>query len=237
MAQMLKELMSVKGLMLLIVLVALVLSIIAVVRGCPDKFGDTCQGEGCKSIGINQPCQNTSDCNVYDMGIPGYDCQCRDSGGQPPSGPPCKLLFNDKCTPNSQKKDKCCMDGVCRTVKGKTYSTCQSCLTKGQECERKEECCKNHVCKKNSPSDVIGTCQLRDSSTDDGPDSTWKAAENVAWNANVVATMDGEGGEGEGGGDGSYGGGYGGGYGGYGGGYDGGEYEGGSNWARYPYAE
>ena len=120
MAQMLKELMSVKGLMLLIVLVALVLSIIAVVRGCPDKFGDTCQGEGCKSIGIINHVKTHLIVTFMIMGIPGYDCQCLDSGGQPPFCPPCKLLFNDKCTPNSQKKDKCCMDGVCRTVKGKT---------------------------------------------------------------------------------------------------------------------
>jgi len=99
MAQMLKELMSVNGLMLLIVLVALGLSITAVVRGCPDKFGDVCgriknntlDTKGCTKGGNTVRCKDYNDCDQL-PGLPDpidktptYDCECYPDPGPSPS--------------------------------------------------------------------------------------------------------------------------------------------------------
>ena len=92
MQQVLKDILSVKGLMMLIALVALGLSITAVVRKW-DDFGDTCQDPGsgtCPKKSIGKPCYDYHDCPM--------NCICQ-TEGPPPSTPTCKVLAGERCGP------------------------------------------------------------------------------------------------------------------------------------------
>lgn len=155
---MLKELMSVKGLILLIALIALGLSITAVIKGCNDSFGDTCgrivEGKvtqnGCTAPG-GKPitnCGETTNPTNWNLcrSQPGSknfmnedanDCECQSDGlTLPPTGGDC-----DQNTPCSNSDDGC--------LKGKCTPDCGQDGKLGWDCNSdptNKPCCDDSTC-------------------------------------------------------------------------------------------
>ena len=150
MQQVLKDILSVKGLIMLIALVALGLSITAVVRKCDDFGNQTCQDPvgspgACPSSSHGHPCESDSDCKDP------YDCSCRPSQGSTPhsNGTTCTVK-GQPC----QKSSECCT----QDSEGKTYNpelichknTCQQkgkkddCYHRGKPCKKPDQCCSNN---------------------------------------------------------------------------------------------
>jgi len=144
----LKELMSVKGLILLIALVALGLSITSVVGGgCGSSFGDLCEGAGCpkSDIGCERPKPGEKDsCNKYAEF--GRECNCTfPSVGDSPKVQPggiCKTpedcLAGANCVDDphfsGQKTCRCGNKGVGKSCGGSNECISCNCLH-GITCE------------------------------------------------------------------------------------------------------
>ena len=174
MQQVLKDILSVKGLIMLIALVALGLSITAVVRGCEDNFGDICgriinntvNTKGCtNNNGDIKQCNSLMDCQDLPGSLdpidktPTNDCKC-----QPFDGPAaCQIKgascedTNQCCTHNSEGNQYIpplqCLNGKCQQPGTGT------CKQQGEQCKTPDECCSNN-CLGNDTGGPGGICGL-----------------------------------------------------------------------------
>ena len=122
MQQVLHNVLSLKGLIMLIALIALGLSIAAVVKGCPDKFGDTCYGYGaCTDETRNIPCTSNSVCET-DPDFAGTGRQCICGGGSVPGKSSCtnEMGKGNICTTPSCSND--CQIPPCEINVKKNYN-------------------------------------------------------------------------------------------------------------------
>ena len=99
-----KKVFSIEGLVFLVALVALGLSIAAMVKDCKDGFGEgKCTGEACDGPMLNQPCTNDKYCQKNMIPLPGRFCYC-DTDYSPVSspGPLCDEKTCKYCTYKGQ---------------------------------------------------------------------------------------------------------------------------------------
>ena len=181
---MLKELISVKGLILLIALIALIalgLSITAVIKGCNDSFGDTCgrivKGkvtyDGCKSDG--KPitnCGETTNPTNWNLcrSRPGSknssgqytnDCECQSDGTTlPPTGGDCDQNIPCSNSDDGCLKGKCTPD--CGQDAGDKPFPIWNCNQPNKPCCDDTKCmCDGEICGTQHPG-MTGTCVSND---------------------------------------------------------------------------